>query len=338
MRKWSSLLFVMIFLCVGIGFALANGNVVVRDDANLLSAADRDRIQGTAQVAPFGVVVWVANGGYAQNKPSFVRAADGLVGSDSVVVALDVQDKWSHVAARRNAGLTEDAVANAMAAGKASFHTGNWSEGIVEELNTLVAAAPSRSAPVPMANTSLPAGTIPGNPERYGQGGGFHFGAFLMMVLVIGALVMIARRLMGGGQPSYGGYGTQPINQGGMNPGGWPAGPNQGGMGGYGPGVNQGGRGGGIGSNLVSGGIGAVGGGLLGYELGKMSGERENQGMQQGGGAWGIPGGAGDPGGIVESDNGASNTPDFGGGGSDFGGGDFGGGGGDFGGGGGGDF
>ena len=161
MHKWSSLLFVMGFFSLGTGLVLANKTVTSRDDGNVLSAADRHRIQGAARASPFGVVVWIANGGYAGNRRGFVQAANALVGNDCVVFALDVREKWSHVAARQNAGLPVGATVKAKAAGKASFTAGSWCEGIVGELNTLVAVAPSHPVPSSRSSASPTAGGEP---------------------------------------------------------------------------------------------------------------------------------------------------------------------------------
>ena len=144
------------------------------------------------------------------------------------------------------------------------------------------------------------------------KGGGFGsilLGALccVVLLLVIGGSVFgfVRRRSRGNvaptfapnyGAPNYG-PGAYPQQQGGMNP--W-----------------------------VAGGLGAAGGGFVGYELGKMEGEREARREMEGQGYYGG-GNFGDAGGF-----GGGASGDFGGGGDNFGGGNFGGGGDNFGGGG----
>lgn len=94
----------------------------------------------------------------------------------------------------------------------------------------------------------------------------------------------------------------------------------------YGPGTYPPPQQGGV-NPWVAGGLGAAGGGFVGYELGKMEGEREARREMEGQGYYG--GGAfGDAGGF-----GGGASGNFGGGGDNFGGGNFGGGGDNFGGG-----
>ncbi len=133
------------------------------------------------------------------------------------------------------------------------------------------------------------------------KGGGF--GSVLLggvccviLLLVIGVSVFgFIRRRSGGGNvapvynaPNYG-PGAYPQQQGGVNP--W-----------------------------VAGGLGAAGGGFVGYELGKMEGEREARREMEGQGYYGG-GSFGDAGGF-----GGGASGNFGGGGDNFGGGNFGGG------------
>lgn len=331
MRRGMSLpLIIAALLLIGpaIG-AEARGRVNIQDDAGVLSSGDKQSIQQAAQSAPFDTTVLVIKGGYSGNERAFVSMANRQAGSDQVVIALDTTDRFDHVAARQNTGLTSAETTQAKQSARSNFTGQDWGGGITAIIRSLAQVAPAggtrpnnrQTNPAPIAGAYAP--PYQNNSQ---SGGGFPLGSLLLIALVIGGLVMLARRMMGGGRQPLG-YGpgmNQTMNQPGMG------GPNNMNPG-YGPGYNQGGynqggHGGGIGGGLMAGGLGAVGGGLLGYELGKSAGEHENQ---QGGYA---DGGNNDPGGIVQSDDGSSNTPDFGGG--DTGGGDFGGGGGDFGGGG----
>lgn len=142
------------------------------------------------------------------------------------------------------------------------------------------------------------------------------------LLLIVGVSVFgFVRRRRGGnvaynapnpnfGAPNYGPGAYPPPQQGGVNP--W-----------------------------VAGGLGAAGGGFVGYELGKMEGEREARREMEGQGYYGG-GNFGDAGGFGggASGNFGGGGDNFGGGnfgGDNFGGGNFGGGGDNFGGGGGGD-
>ncbi|MCA1595289.1 MAG: hypothetical protein LC772_02525 [Chloroflexi bacterium] len=321
------------------GAAFANSSVSIQDQAGVLSANDKQAITQTAQSAPFGVVVWTVNGGYANNKPGFLNALHGYVGSDTVGIGLDTADRFAEVTARQNTGLSPDDSHAAKASADQHFGSHDWAGGIQAAITSLASAASARPASGSYTQGNYAPRTVynsnPVNVPSYSQGyqssgGGFGFGSIFMLFIFIVIISMIARRLMGGGRRYYGpgGYGPSGYGPGGY--GGYGAG-GMGGMG-YGPGYNQGGNG------LLAGGLGALGGGVLGYELGRNAGERENGGqfIQQGGQDWGNSGNSGGPGGFSDSDSGAGNAPDFGGGG---GGADFGGGGGgaDFGGGGGGD-
>ena len=137
----------------------AAGNLTVRDDAGVLTSADQQTIRDSASRAPFSVYVWTAKGGYTGNKAAFVSAADALVTSDnSVVVAVDTVDKFTHVAAR-NARLTTAATTAAKTAADSSFGQGQWAAGVTAALTSLTSAAavygangaPNQGGPVPVA-------------------------------------------------------------------------------------------------------------------------------------------------------------------------------------------
>jgi hypothetical protein len=301
--------------CLAQASTAAAGALNVRDDAGVLTAADQQTIRDSASRAPFSVSVWTAKGGYAGNKAGFVSAADALVtNNDTVVVAVDTVEKFSHVAAR-NAKLTSAATAAAKTSADSSFGQAQWVAGINAALTSLTSAAGG-----PRVN---------GAPNQGGSGApaptqtSFPWAALLVFLVITGAIaagVMVLlnsrrRRAVVGPQDAPPGYGTGGPGYGPSGPGYGPGGPGYGG----GPGS---GRGGGVGGMLAGGALGGIGGGLLGYELGKESGER------RGGGQGGEDQEQGQ-GGFAESDQGQGGADwGDGGGGQDVSGGDFGGGGG----------
>ena len=283
--------------CLGqVSIAAAQG-LNVRDDAGVLTAAERQTIHDAAVKAPFSLSVWTVKGGYAGNKAGFVSAADAMItGNDMVVVAVDTVDKFSHVAAR-SSRLSSAAAAAAKSSANPYFAQGQWGAGVKEALSSLTGAAGSsaNSAPVQGFSGAAAPTASQSSPPWVG----------LIILLVIGgaiamgamALLRSRRRYVPGPQDSVGaGYANGP---------------------GYGSGPGYGRGGVGMGGMLAGGALGGIGGGLLGYELGKESGEQQN-GSNDVGNADFNQG----QGGFAESDQG--------GGGADWGGGDFGGGGSDF--------
>ncbi|GAC1327089.1 MAG: hypothetical protein NVSMB17_00670 [Candidatus Dormibacteria bacterium] len=289
-------------------FAVAKG-VTIKDEAAVLSAADQNAIRDAANNARFSVVVWTVNGGFAGNRQAFIRNADAMISGDAVVVAIDIKERYSHVAARSSTGLRSTDTADAQRQANAEFGAQHWGPGVVAAINVLAAA-------VPAAGTS-------GRGTQQSQGSPLV--GILIFALIIGGGIFLLTRLlrrrssMGGGRFTGGGPGVGQPGYG--QPGYGQPGYGQPGYGGGGGGINP----------LMAGGIGAVGGGLLGYELGRESAERHGEGGNYGNDGGNYGGGDGG-GGIVESDQGWGSGGDFGGGGGgDFGGGgDSGGGGGDF--------
>src|SRR5205807_6510208 len=223
-----------------------------------------------------------------------------------IVMLIDTGDKYFAVAGGTSVSLSNSQYNSAVSAFRNNFN-GSYTNATIAAIQSLENSLGSSS-----------------NALSRGVGGIFSglLGTLccvgLIVLVIVGVLFAVRRRMFGfGGRPRGATYQQpyqQPYNQ------GYP--PN------YGPGYNQG-----QGINpLAAGGLGAAAGGLVGYELGKERGEDEFRDREQDSGNWGggdFGGGAG----------GSFGGGDFGGGGS---GGDFGGGsggsGGDFGGGGGGDF
>ena len=161
--------------------AAAAGSVNVRDDAGALTAADQQTIRDSAARAPFSVYVWTAKGGYSANKAGFVSAADALVtNNDTVVVAVDTVDKFSHVAAR-NARLTSAATAAAKTTADSSFGQGQWAAGITAALTSLTNAAGASSRAKGAPNQG-------GNGAPVGSETSFPWAGLLVLLVVVGAI------------------------------------------------------------------------------------------------------------------------------------------------------
>jgi hypothetical protein len=263
--------------CLTLVCEAAAAGLNIRDDAGVLTAADQQTIREAANRAPFSVYVWTVKGGYTGNKPGFVAAADALVTrNQSVVIAVDTTDKFSHIAAR-NARLSSAATAAAKSTADSSFAHGQWGAGINSAIGSLTnAAAGARGHVAP--------------PEAQNS---FPWTGLIIALLVVGVIIVAIkawaqsrqRRGMVGPRNDVGpGYGP--------GYGGGPAG--------YGGGTGRG-----VGGMLAGGALGGLGGGLLGYELGKEVGERREE-QENGGYIEQGPGGYADQGqgGFVESDQG----------------------------------
>ncbi len=170
----------MLAACLAQVSTAAAGGLKVRDDAGVLSAADQQTIRASATRAPFSVYVWTAKGGYAGNKAGFVSAANALVrNTDSVVVAVDTVDRFSHVAAR-NARLTSAAAAAAKRSADSSFGQGQWAAGISAALTSLTSAAGAAGA------NGAP--TRGGNGALAGSQTSFPWGALIVFLVIVGGV------------------------------------------------------------------------------------------------------------------------------------------------------
>ena len=282
--------------CLGLVSQAAAAGLNIRDDAGVLTAADQQTIHDSANRAPFSVYVWTVKGGYTGNKPGFVAAADALVTrNQTVVIAVDTTEKFSHIAAR-NARLSSAATAAAKSIADSSFAHGQWGAGINAAIGSLTTAAAR-----PRAN----AAQVP----PAGAQSSFPWTGLIILLVIVGAIIAAVK--MGRSRQRRGMAGPRNDMGPGYGPGGGLAG--YGGGAGYGPGYGGGG-GRGIGGMVAGGALGGLGGGLLGYELGKEAGERRD-GPDDGGyldqGQGGYAGQ--DQGGFVESDQGGGGA-DWGGG------------------------
>jgi hypothetical protein len=270
-------------------------------------------------------------------KSDFIRSTEqALTGQDAIAIGISVEQRYLAIVAGRQAGLNAEQIeqarqAFAKAYGSNAGANGNYTGATLAALQSLQASLGNDGIRNPLPSS----GSVLGNPLTW-----------LLLLALIGGAFFVFRRFSGqrnrmnppmgmpwqerpgpkdeygrvDSDPGYGqpGYGRPPHYGPGYDPNGY-GGPM------YGPsyppqrGMNP----------WAAGGLGAVGGGLLGYGLGRMAGEHEQQPqgndsmnpdtitpLSQGG----VDPGMNDPAGTF------GEGPDFGGfsgEGADFGGGDF---------------
>ncbi len=297
--------FALLALCAAFCLALLTTSPALADSVQIYDNAgvlNVSRVRTEASSLPKPIRIFTVPG-YAGSNSAFDQEAKRQITSTStIVIAINTRAHHLAIVGGSKVGLSSNDYSTAVSAFSSHFNGGDYTGATIAAIDSLKSSL----------NSS--------------------FSSVLGLVCLVGIVLLIGfaifgflRRRRGGPSvapafnapaaygPGYGapGYGPgSPPQQGGVNP--W-----------------------------VAGGLGAVGGGLLGYELGKLEGEREARHELEHGGYYG----GGDFGGGASGDFGGGDFSgggggDFGGGGGgDFGGGDFGGGGGgDFGGGGGGDF
>jgi len=302
LRLHKSLLATFAALCLVLFTTLSAfaDTVRISDPNNVL---DTSRVQNEGRNLPDPLDVYVISSFKGTQAQFNQRLKSHIDSPRKIVMLVDTGDKYFAVAGGSSVSLSNSQYSSAVSAFRNNFN-GNYTNATIAAIQSLETSLGSSS-----------------NALSRGVGGIFSglLGTIccvgLIVLVIVGVLFAVGRRMFGfGGRPRGATYQQpyqQPYNQ------GYP--PN------YGPGYNQG-----QGINpLVAGGLGAAAGGLVGYELGKEQGEDEFRDRERDSGSFGggdFGGGAG----------GSFGGGDFGGGGS---GGDFGGGsGGDFGGGSGGDF
>jgi hypothetical protein len=278
---------IVIGLAVALAPALpaAAAAVAIHDDSHVL---DVTRVQNAAASLPDPVAVYTTTK-FADDKAAFDREAQAKVsGPTVIVIAINTQSR--HLAIRtgprsrvRQGGADAATQAFVTAFRANSDYTAATIAAIDSLRDSIAQAGGTTQTGRTAHRTGIPA---------------YLSGCFCLLLvgLVIALVVFLVRRSGGRGRTPRGfGRRSRYGAPGGYDPG----------YGGYqSSGVNP----------WVAGGAGAAAGGLLGYELGRMEGEREaHQRDEYGGDGGGFGGGGADA--------------DFGGGGGDFGGGDFGGGG-----------
>lgn len=272
-------------LAVTVGPAAADV-VNISDASHVL---DVTRVQNEAATLPDPVDVFTTTKDADNNGAFDTEVQSKVTTTRTIVIAMNTQ---SHHLAIRTGSASRVSQGAAMAATQAftgSFKSNsNYTDATIAALDSMKSAI--QAAPQ-QGNRAVPA-----RRSRTGGGVSGLICGGLCLVVVVGLVIFAVSRFAGRRRRSSG-------------PG---PGPGYGPGAGYGPGYGPGYGGGGGVNPWVAGGAGAVGGGVLGYELGRMEGEREERGREE----------------YYDRDQGYNNGGDssWGGGGAD---GDFGGGGGD---------
>jgi hypothetical protein len=284
------------------------GSLVVRDEAQIFTPGDTEQLRAIVAKAPFDARL-VTTSNYV-DQPGFSRFVGTMVSEPNMVV-LGIDPQHHHVQVHFGTGshIPQADWPAIERAGNDAFKRTAWEEGGADVFRAAATAVTSGAGVVTPATS--PAGASAGSFLVVG----------LIAVLVIG--IVLAAILFAVFRRRSPGFGAVPYGGG--------AGPYPGGGGPYyGPGGTRGAMGP-LGGGLIGAGLG----GIAGYELGKMEGEHEQRGYDQGGYGGGGGGSSTPDNGSFDAGGGGSSWDDSGSSGG--GGGDFGGGGGDFGGGGGGD-
>ncbi len=334
----------MLILLIGVSTILLPLNtntahaasVQIRDDARVL---DVDQVWSQASKLSHPVSISTMST-FNGPKSDFSRSTEqALTGQNTIAIGISVEQRYLAIVAGKQAGLNAEQKeqarqAFAKAYGSNAGTNGNYTAATVAALQSLQASLGNDGIPNPLQSLN----GVLSNPLTW-----------LLLLGLIGAGFFVFRRSFGqrntmnlpmgmpwqersgpkdeygrvDPDPGYGqpGYGRPPYYGPGSDPNGY-------GRTLYGPGYPpQGGI-----NPWVAGGLGAVGGGLLGYGLGRMAGEHEQQ--PQGNDSINpdtitpLSQGSDDPGMNYPTTTfgGGPDFGGFGGEGPDFGGGDFGGG------------
>ncbi|MGC9665046.1 hypothetical protein ACNTMW_00635 [Planosporangium sp. 12N6] len=287
--------------------------VSVHDDSHVL---DVTRLQNEAATLPDPVAIYTTTK-FADDKAAFDRETQSKVTSPTMI-AIAINTQSHHLAIRTGpkSGLNQQAAATATQAFVSSYRgSSDYTAATVAALDSLRAAI----------RTGAPRqGGVAGPQPRNTSSGSTIGGMFCLLVsilVVVGIIVAVVRLSRRGRRSRQAvgptaGYGRPGYGQPGYGPG---YGQPDYGQPGYGrSGVNP----------WLAGGAGAAAGGLLGYELGRMEGEREAHRYEEqhdqgygGSGDSGYGGGAdadfgggdsgGDFGGGDSGDSGGSSSGDF---------------------------
>ncbi len=333
----------MLILLIGVGTILLPldtntvhaASVQIRDDARVL---DLDQVWSQASKLSHPVSIFTMSS-FNGPKSDFSRSTEqALTDQNAIAIGISVEQRYLAIVAGKQAGLNAEQIEQARQAFAKAYgsHAGtnsNYTGATLAALQSLQASLGNDGIPNPLASL----GRALGNPLTW------------LLAALTGLSFFVFRRFSGqrntmnppmgmpwqerpGLKDEYGrvdpdagygqpGYGRPPYYGPGYDPNGY-------GRPLYGPGYPpQGGI-----NPWVAGGLGAVGGGLLGYGLGRMAGEHEQQ--PQGNDPINpdtitpLSQGSDDPGmNYPATTFDGGNEPDFGGfsgEGADFGGGDFG--------------
>ncbi len=298
--KKSILVIVMtlFLLCVTSALALAN-TVYISDAAHVFG--DQSQVKSEAANLPNPISIYTTSTFKGTSQEFDQQARSHVTSSNMIVMAIDTTNHHLAIMGGSNVPLSNSQYQEAVQSFKSSFNSGDYTGATIAAIRTL--RNDLGANPVNNSNNS-------GVTAPTSSGGGF-FSSLLIplccvgviILVIVGVLFAVGRRMFGFGRRQIGGPIQQPFNQ------GYP--PNYGGPGYYnqGSGMNP----------WAAGGLGAAAGGLIGYELGKESGEDQarDQGGNQGQGGGDFGGGSsGDFGGGGGGDFGGGGGGDFGGGGS----------------------
>ena len=260
-RRWLLAALISVSLMLLSLSALA-GRVQIRDTGGLFNAADTSALRNEGDQYPFDVRI-VASTEHAQ-KAEFDRYVRAQVNEPNVVVVgVDREHRFTSVHFGTGLGVPPAQYKSIQDAGDRHFREGNWRAGVEAILSEARSAAHAGSA------SSHAAGSTQPGPQTQRSTAGSTIFMGLVALLVVGGVIafvgsMLSRRARAGelGPPGYPPGGPGPYPPGGPYPPCYGPGPGH-----YGPGY---GGGSGIGAGIAGAGLG----GLVGYELGKMAGER----------------------------------------------------------------
>ncbi len=296
LRPLLALLLVGLLFFMGAASALAD-TVYISDQAGVLDDA---RIQSEGANLAYPLAIYTTNSFSGSQTDFEARTQSHVTSSRLIVIAIDTVHHWFYIKAGSQVPLSNSAAEDAYSAFKSNYNNGDYTGATLAAIRSL--------------EGSLSGSSVPGVSS--GAGGLLSSGLGLLcciglLVLIVGGIIFAVTRRRAGQPWGWGARGV-PYQEPMPPPGSYPPGA-------YPPGYYPPGQGGGM-NPWAAGGLGALGGGLVGYELGRMAGEHENQqqggplidpGGDFGGGAGGGFGG-GDPGG---GDFGSSGGGDVGGGG-----------------------
>jgi hypothetical protein len=266
----------LLALVLNVTAALAGG-FLVKDDAGLLSASDKNSLQSNANSLPFSVQVLTSKNYSSQSQfDSYVKGQ--LQGPTYIIIGIsDGAYRGTHVEIGTGTGINASNAGTIAGAGDSNFRSSNWRNGIAAIMQSAAGFSTlgrSSSSNTSSGSTNV---TVVNTKES-----GSSVGVIIAVIVVIIILIVVASIFFGRRRGSSGFTPAPPMQT--YNPGpSYNPGPTYNNYG-PGPGYNNGGGMGAVGGGV----IGAVGGGVVGYELGKAAGEREERNRE---GFYNNPGG-----------------------------------------------